>query len=231
MNLAELRGKRKGLGPSESAAFHWMHYTRWRLVKVLKESDNRPLSFPLAKRIAIWSTKADAIREIILIANAGLAYKVAGYIGPCNDDEYEDWVQEAMIHMARLAERFDPSRHLRFSTYVYLSLMRRLSQLKGKRVAVQGREQRTPERWLLEGDSPHVLDELAAKELRELLDANVAGLTERELLVLRHRFGFHTGGKETLNSVSKVLGCTRERVRQIQAAGMDKLAAVFDPNS
>ncbi len=218
---------RKGLGRLEKPAFLWMHYARWRLVRAIEEADSRPINLALGKRIAIWSVRADAIREAVLVANTGLAFKAAGASGPRSEEEYEDWSQEAAMHMAILIERFDPCRGFRFSTYAYWGMMRKLFQLKRKRATIQSREESTPE-WFYPLDlGAPVLDELAIQDLRAVLKENLADLTARELLVIQHRFGLLTGTKATLDSTGQVLGCTKERARQIQVDALDKLATAF----
>jgi RNA polymerase primary sigma factor len=50
-----------------------------------------------------------------------------------------------------------------------------------------------------------------------------AGLSERELKVIRMRFGLDDGEGCTLEVVGETLGVTRERVRQIEAKALRKL--------
>ena len=52
-------------------------------------------------------------------------------------------------------------------------------------------------------------------------------LAANERTVLRHRFGLEGDAPETLEAVGKRLGLTRERVRQIEAAGLRKLRALL----
>jgi RNA polymerase primary sigma factor len=52
-------------------------------------------------------------------------------------------------------------------------------------------------------------------------------LAENERLVLRHRFGLEGDAPETLEVIGRRLNLTRERVRQIEAAGLRKLRALL----
>jgi len=52
-------------------------------------------------------------------------------------------------------------------------------------------------------------------------------LAENERLVLRRRFGLEGDAPETLETIGRRLGLTRERVRQIEATGLRKLRALL----
>lgn len=56
-------------------------------------------------------------------------------------------------------------------------------------------------------------------ELEQLLNS----LTDREKIVLMHRFGLHDTKSRTLEEIGKLLGVTRERVRQIESQALGKL--------
>ena len=58
--------------------------------------------------------------------------------------------------------------------------------------------------------------------LRRILEL-VDRLDDRERAILKLRFGLDDGRKRTLDEVSEVVGCTRERVRQIQNATLRRL--------
>lgn len=55
--------------------------------------------------------------------------------------------------------------------------------------------------------------------VRELLD----GLNQRELTILRERFGLEGGSEKTLEEVGKRFNLTRERIRQLQNIALTKL--------
>ena len=59
--------------------------------------------------------------------------------------------------------------------------------------------------------------------LSEAVETALGMLIEREVLVLRMRFGMHDGQLYTLEQVGNILGVTRERIRQIESKAIRKL--------
>lgn len=64
-----------------------------------------------------------------------------------------------------------------------------------------------------------VLNTMSRQVLEQVLDT----LTVREAEVLRLRFGFYDGIPKDLESIGKVFGVTRERIRQIESKALRKL--------
>ncbi len=68
-------------------------------------------------------------------------------------------------------------------------------------------------------------DKLYLKEVTSLVQHALITLDERELHIIRNRFGL-LGGKElTLEEIGKSLNLSRERVRQLEREAKDKLRA------
>ncbi len=67
------------------------------------------------------------------------------------------------------------------------------------------------------------LNYVIEENLKEKIEEVLSTLTEREEKVLRMRFGIGDGHDHTLEEVGRVLGVTRERVRQIEAKALRKL--------
>jgi RNA polymerase primary sigma factor len=70
-------------------------------------------------------------------------------------------------------------------------------------------------------------DRVPRRMVVESLKGVLGGLTERERLILRGRFGFD-GPEQTLRELGLTLGVSAERVRQIEQRALDKLRAVAD---
>jgi RNA polymerase primary sigma factor len=62
-----------------------------------------------------------------------------------------------------------------------------------------------------------------ARERRRALEAALARLPTREATVLRHRLGLVDDRCWTLTEVGRLLGVTRERVRQVESSGLRRL--------
>lgn len=55
------------------------------------------------------------------------------------------------------------------------------------------------------------------------VDELMRDLTPREIAILQRRFGLNGAGEQTLEQVSRTVGLTRERIRQIQKRALEKL--------
>jgi len=68
---------------------------------------------------------------------------------------------------------------------------------------------------------------LQTAELGRLVDEWMAQLSERQREVIQRRYGLHGVEAETLDAIASDLGLTRERVRQIQLEGLDRLRRII----
>jgi len=64
--------------------------------------------------------------------------------------------------------------------------------------------------------------------MKSLVEDLLKNLNEREIDVIKRRFGLGTEEKETLESIAKNFGITRERVRQIQNNALNKLIKIIN---
>jgi len=226
----------------------------------------------------------EADRNDLVTANAGLVRAIAArYVG--RGLEWDDLMQEGTIGLMRAAEKFEPERGFRFSTYAHWWIRQGIQRaiadhgrtvrlpvhlneqlMRLRRCAAQlaqrlGREATREElavacgvrlekvrelllqaRGALSLDAPvsrdgettwmellpseGAVDPAAPSEqgeLQRLLEEAISNLPPREKAVLRLRFGIGTTQLPTLEEIGKVLGVTRERVRQIEVKALQRL--------
>ena len=72
-----------------------------------------------------------------------------------------------------------------------------------------------------QNDEPQA--ELIRRELKQLLDALMTELNDRQRTILRLHFGLEDGITRSLEEISKQLGISKERVRQIERQAMEKM--------
>ena len=72
-------------------------------------------------------------------------------------------------------------------------------------------------------EAPQPQEELVRRELRRTLDQLLGMLTQRQQQVLRLHYGLEDGECYSLEKISRHLGISKERTRQIERQAMDKL--------
>ena len=78
--------------------------------------------------------------------------------------------------------------------------------------------------FLLEDiQAPQPQEKLIREELSRILEDLLSMLTERQRMVLRLHFGMYGSACHSLEQISRILGISKERVRQIEKQAMEKL--------
>ncbi len=190
-----------------------------------------------ARRRAFDARSEMVNANLALVVSVAKSYRNRGVA-------FADLIQEGNISLMGAVEKFDPRRGVRLSTYATAWLKQSLYRA----IRSLSRTVRLPESAtdaqshsvpldtpssdgdrlsltdVLSDDSVTPPDDAAAREqirrhARHLLDT----LTDQESLVIRHRFGIERSNTETLREIGEQLGLTRERIRQIEKAALEKL--------
>jgi RNA polymerase primary sigma factor len=78
-------------------------------------------------------------------------------------------------------------------------------------------------RFIADPNAPSPLERTVDRELREKVEGTLKVLTEREEEIIRLRFGIGREMPYTLEEIGRVMGLSRERVRQIEATALKKI--------
>jgi RNA polymerase primary sigma factor len=86
-----------------------------------------------------------------------------------------------------------------------------------------GNQDRNWDSFIEETGTPDPLESTLRDEMREHTGRALKTLTQREQAVVRLRFGFEGSDDHSLAQISRVVGVSRERVRQIEQKALEKI--------
>jgi len=226
-------------GAEERVLFHQFNYSRYRVRNLQHEVWARPDKKPTAEQaeqLLHWHRKADRIREQIAETNLALVLAMAKRTR-MSEVDFADLVSEGNMALLRAVDKFDAGRGFKFSTYACRAILKAFSR-QGMKLSKY--RQRFPTDFDPKLEKSNFLETKradferdTASEVRQIVVANRADLTDVERTVLEHRFGLESGGMEkpmTLEQVGQIIGVTKERVRQIQNKAMEKIRVELEAN-
>ncbi|MBI4022173.1 MAG: sigma-70 family RNA polymerase sigma factor [Candidatus Andersenbacteria bacterium] len=147
----------------------------------------------------------------------------------------QDLFQEGFIALRSAAQWYEPARGTAFSTLAVNCIQKRLrtvimtARRRARRrvslddINTENMQENIPDdddRLLRHGTNYPLLRRLLQRALQ-------SGLTDREKSVVIKRFGLAGKPPETLNTLAKQWGISRERVRQVQMRALEKLRDHF----
>ncbi len=76
---------------------------------------------------------------------------------------------------------------------------------------------------LLDKKNKEPVESLYERDLKDVINATLMTLTEREQLILKHRFGLDNHEELSLSEIGKMFNLTKERIRQIEKKAIRRL--------
>jgi RNA polymerase sigma factor (sigma-70 family) len=180
-----------------------------------------------------WDRRAEQYRELVAQTNLALVLAMAKRTR-MNDVEFSDLVSEGNMALLRAVDKFDVSRGFKFSTYACRAILKAFSRTgvklsKYRQLFPTDFDPKLEKSDFLQRKRDGVEDD-CVDEIRRIIGDNCAELTDLEQSVIEHRFSLspcQTKKREydplTLDQVGKIIGVTKERVRQIQNRALEKI--------
>lgn len=226
----------------EGVIFRQYNYARYRVRRMQESIRTTNPGVRQAEELVHWFAVAQRLRDQIAEANLALVLAMSKRIR-LGDMDYGDLVSEGNMALLRSIDKFDVGRGFKFSTYACRAILKAFSRHGMKHARYRSR---FPIGFDPALEKSNHVEELrveqqrdAAEEVKHMVLQNAADLSDVEREVLHHRFGIGPGESaglrharpRTLAQVGKLVGLTKERVRQIQNKALAKLRMALTETS
>jgi RNA polymerase sigma factor (sigma-70 family) len=216
----------------ERELFLRYNYAAYRMAAYIEKQLKRE-TLPRAKEMCIWQKKLQQARSAIAAANMGLVMAMARRTKIPNVD-FPELISEGNMALLRSIDKFDVARGFKFSTYACRAILKSFNRLATKTGRYRQFFPTEFEPTLERSDYDVLRHEMRRQDslesIREIIDTNLADLTETERTVVVERFALNSNEDKgrTLAEVGVKVGLTNERVRQIQLAALNKIRTALD---
>lgn len=217
----------------ERLMFLRFNYAKKKLQLLDKKVKQQGLTAELADQVIEWHRRFEHFREYLVRTNLALVLAMAKRVR-LGDVDFAEVVSEGNMALLRAVDKFNIDRGFKFSTYACRAILKAFS-----RTAMKHNRHRTKFPVEFEPDLEKSdwadkrrdqVEEDCIDELKAIVDRNLADLSSVEETVIRRRFNWDQvdDSSLTLEDVGKIIGVTKERVRQIQNKALGKIRAVME---
>ena len=210
----------------EQHLFRKMNYLKHKASELRKRLDLRRPRLTMMELIERYAKDAAAIKNDIVRANLRLVVSIAKRYASGPGHLFE-LISDGNMSLIRAVEKFDFARGFRFSTYATWAIIKNFARTIPSELRQQARFHTGGDERLLgiEDIRPDSARRESAQSERKMEVSRILDhLDERERQIIQHRFGLdRTRNAMTLKEVGRVMGVTKERIRQLEARAMAKL--------
>jgi RNA polymerase primary sigma factor len=180
-----------------------------------------------------WHRKFEFYREYLTRTNLALVLAMAKRTR-LGDVDFAEVVSEGNMALLRAVDKFNVDRGFKFSTYACRAILKAFSRTSLKaskyktRFPVEFEPDYEKSDWA--DRKRDAVEEDCVDELKQIVDRNLADLSDVEQTVIRRRFNWQQQDESplTLEEVGQIIGVTKERVRQIQNKALTKIRHMME---
>ena len=219
--------------PEEKLMFLRFNYSKFRLTKLQKKLLKDGIDKETAGQFLEWHRRFEHFREYLVRTNLALVLAMAKRTR-LGDTDFAEIVSEGNMALLRAVDKFNVERGFKFSTYACRAILKAFSRTAMKSSRHKSRFPVEFEPDLEKSDwsdrKRDMVEEDCVDELKQIVDRNLAELSDVEQTVIRRRFNWQQQEENplTLEEVGKIIGVTKERVRQIQNKALLKIRNVME---
>lgn len=210
----------------EADLFRRMNLCKFQAGALRESLDHEHPSREVMDRIEALLAESEKLRNQIIRSNLRLVVSIAKrYVD--GGTTFDELVSEGNESLIRAVEKFDFARGYRFSTYATWAVRRHFFRMitdkhKRRNRFIGGEEQKFDEMAVRPDE--HELNETEYDVVRNTMARFVDRLGERERRIINLRYGLDRDVRpHTLQQIGRVLGVSKERVRQLEGRAIEKL--------
>jgi RNA polymerase sigma factor (sigma-70 family) len=217
----------------ERLMFLRFNYCKLRLTKLQKKIKREGLTRATAEDFLDWHRRFEHYREYLTRTNLALVLAMAKRTR-LGDVDFAEVVSEGNMALLRAVDKFSADRGFKFSTYACRAILKAFSRtaMKSSRHKQHFPVEFEPEMEKSDWSDKRrdMVKEDCIDELKAIVDRNLADLSSIEQTVIKRRFNWKESDESplTLEEVGKIIGVTKERVRQIQNKALAKIKLVME---
>src|SRR5437868_611878 len=217
----------------ERMMFLRFNYSKLRLCKLQRLIKKNGLTRKRADEVLEWHRRFEHFREYLVRTNLALVLAMAKRTR-LGDVDFAEIVSEGNMALIRAVDKFNVDKGFKFSTYACRAILKAFSRtaLKSSRHRTRFPVEFEPEMEKSDWNDRKrdIVEEDCIDELKQIVDRNLADLSQVEDTVIRRRFNWEQQEESplTLEEVGQIIGVTKERVRQIQNKALAKIRNVME---
>src|SRR6478672_11991753 len=213
--------------------FQRFNYSKMRLSRLQRKIRAVGLTKESADQVLEWHRRFEHFREYLVRTNLALVLAMAKRTR-LGDVDFAEIVSEGNMALIRSVDKFNVEKGFKFSTYACRAILKAFSRTSLKhsrqrsRFPVEFDPDMEKSDWI--DKKRDVVEEDCIDELKQIVDRNLADLSDTEQTVIRRRFNWQQQQESplTLEEVGQIIGVTKERVRQIQNKALAKIRTVME---
>jgi RNA polymerase sigma factor (sigma-70 family) len=218
----------------ERLMFYRFNYAKMRLAQLQRKvKRDGALTKEVAEQLVEWHRRFEHYREYLVRTNLALVLAMAKRTR-LGDIDFAEIVSEGNMALIRAVDKFNVDRGFKFSTYACRAILKAFSRTAMKhsrhriRFPVEFEPDMEKSDWI--DKKRDVVEEDCIDELKQIVDRNLADLSDTEQTVIRRRFNWQQREENplTLEEVGQIIGVTKERVRQIQNKALAKIRKLME---
>lgn len=221
----------------EYILFRQYNFAKKRVSELKQELEIEPKHSTI-NSIVDWNKKAFALRSLLVELNLRLVVDMVKKFSIYKLDA-DELHSDANLALLASVDGFDAARNGKFSTYAYWSIVRSFGKVnkgRSKRMDMapislsEIEDDNATEMCSSVAVEKHESEDAYCREmLIKIIEKNLAGLSDIELNVIKHRY-LHNNKRPSISEVSEKLQVKSHQVDKSEKAALAKIRAVIEKN-